>query len=300
LFRETEALTCPSGHTGGSYIGGIPCFIDPEGYRGEFTREEMRRLNRLAEEVGWQAAMEQAAPKKGAGVLDERRADFRHLWDLRPDAVVLEMGDRWGSVAAALGTAFARVTAVENFFETARFVDLRVRQMSLSVETICASFLRLPLPPGQFDAVVAHDFRNASESEGGGGAGELQLRFLRSAREMLKPSGFLCLGVENRFGWHRMLRRARANDNRGGHTRSLAGYRRLFREAGYGAVRAFHSWNGCHDPSALLPLSNRAALAHFAGLCDCGELKRLALRAAASTGLWAQCAPEVFFLAEKG
>lgn len=269
------------------------------------ARDRMRELNRLAVEIGWQAAVEQVVPGEAAGICDERGPGFLYVWDLPPNSTVLEIGDGWGA-SVALGRAFARVIAVEDVVERARFIDLRARQMNLPVNAICADFLSLPLARERFDAIALNGILDSLPAVAGG-PWEVQLRFLRSIRESLKPSGFVCASVRNRHGWDRLSGQPRrAGENDGAYVRSLPGYRKLFHETGYGAVRAFHAWNGSMDTAVLLPLNNSKALRYFVDLCNFagfgwrGRIKQTMLRTAARTGLWARCAPEVIFLVEKG
>jgi len=265
----------------------------------EASLDEVRRANRLAREIGWRAAVERIVPGDAGLICDPCRADFQYVWDLPRDSSILSAGDDWGAVATALGRNFSRVTAVESAFERARFIDIRAREMGTPVEVVCAELLHLPLARRQFDAVVLNGGLDWSALAARGGPREIQLRLLRSVRDLLKPSGFACLSVDNRLGWGRM----RAV---GGFKLSLAGYRKLFHKAGYGAVRAFHPWDGYRRPSVLLPLDHAGALAHYVEFKDFarsgwrGWIKRLALRAAARTGLWAGLAPEFIFLLENG
>jgi SAM-dependent methyltransferase len=269
----------------------------------------MQELNRLAVEIGWQAAVEQVVPEEAASICDEDGPGFLYVWDLPPNSTVLEIGDGWGASVAALGRAFARVIAIENVVERARFIDLRVRQMNLPVSTICADFLSLPLAPEQFDAIALNGILNSLPAVAGDPR-EVQMRFLRSIRESLKPSGFVCASVRNRHGWDLLRRQPRhageVGENEVAYVRSLSGYRKLFRETGYGTVRAFHAWNGSVDTTILLPLNNPKALRYFVDLCDFatigwrGRIKQMILCTVARTGLWAQCAPEVIFQVEKG
>jgi SAM-dependent methyltransferase len=295
-----EEITCSSCGVRGKYVDGIPCFVDPERYEGEPSREEMQRVNRLAREVGWQTAIKEVLPGKSAGIGDESRADFRHIWDLSPDAAILDIGDSWGTIAAALAGAFAHVTVVENIFERARFIALRTRELKLPVDVICADYLHIPLAPGQFDAIALNMTLQARMPDAQGDAREAQLRLLKFAHEALKPSGFICAGVGNRLGWRKLLGSGLRNGKGRTSMLSLAEYRALLREAGYDSVRAFHCWNGCDAPGSLLPLDNRAALRHFVELHHCARPRYWVLRAAACTGLWERCAPEAIFLAEKG
>ncbi len=272
--------------------------------RGEASLEDVRRANLLAREIGWRAAVERIVPLEAGSICDAGRADFQYVWDLAPDSCILSVGDHWGAIATALAENFSRVTAVEPDFERARFIDIRAREMRTPVEVICAELLRLPLAP-QFDAVVLYSGLEWSSLAARGVAQDIQLRLLRSVRALLKPSGFVCLSIGNCLGWgaRQGLGRSRFG---GGFTRSLAGYRELFQKAGFGVVRAFHPWDGSDHPGVLLPLDHREALAHYVDFKDFarsgwrGRIKRLALHAAARTGLWAHLAPEFIFLMENG
>jgi SAM-dependent methyltransferase len=292
---------CSSCGAGGRYVDGIPCFVDPEQYEARISREEMQRVNRRAQEVGWETAVREVLPGESANIGDVARADFCHIWDLGPDAEILDMGDSWGTIAAALGGAFAHVTVVENILERARFIALRSRELKLPVDVICADYLHIPLAPGQFDAVALNQTLHARVLGAQGHSREMQLRLLKFAHQALKPSGFVCAVVENRFGWQRLLRGLRLRNGEGSaFMRSLGEYRALLRKAGFDSVRAFHSWNGCDAPAVLLPLNNRAALRHFLEDVHCTRPRYWALGALARTGLWEHCAPAVIFLAEKG
>jgi SAM-dependent methyltransferase len=262
----------------------------------------MLQANRLAEKIGWLAAVERVVPQQAGLICDSSRADFQYLWDLPPDSSILSVGDDWGAIATALGANFSHVTAVEPALERARFIDIRARAAGAPVEVICADLLRLPLAPRQFDAVALNGCLEWSSLAARGVPIEIQLRLLRSVRDLLKPSGFACLSIGNLLGW------GRTGGGRFGvgFTRSLSGYRKLFHKAGYGAVRSFHPWDGGDHPSCLLPLDHPGALAHYVEFKDFarsgwrGRIKRLALHAAARTGLWSQLAPEFIFLAENG
>jgi len=245
-------------------------------------------------------------PRKADLISDPRRADFQYLWDLRPDSSILSAGDGWGSIATALGRNFSGVVAVEHVFERACFIDIRAREMGTPVEVICAELLRLPLGPRQFDAVALGGGLKWSCLAERGGPREIQLRLLRAVRDLLKPSGFACLSVQNRLRWGAGRGGPGQRRSGGGFTHSLAGYHKLFHEAGYGAVHTFYPWDGCDRPSTLLPLDHPGALAHYIEFRDFarsgwrGRIKRLALHAAARTGLWARLAPEFIFLMENG
>jgi len=338
LSPVRDDLVCSSCGPVGRNIDGIPCFADPDYYWGEIPRESMREANRLAPEIGWRAAVERVIGSKALRdyICAPWRGDFQKLWTLPRDSSILDVGAGWGGIAAALAASYSRVVAVEGVLERTRFINLRARQMNLPVEPVCADFLRLPIAPRQFDAVVLNGVVEwVGIANKNGDPRALQIEFLRSVRELLKPSGFLCVGIENRIGSdhfrggrdHSALRytslmprkmadlvcrrfaprhRSEANVGYRTYTYSLPGYRKLFREAGLGAVRAFHAWHGYNVPTVLLPLDETGALLDFVEGQDWrkygwrGRIKHLAYETAARTGLWAQFASEFVFLVERG
>jgi 2-polyprenyl-3-methyl-5-hydroxy-6-metoxy-1,4-benzoquinol methylase len=337
LSEPGEEIKCSTCGRVGSYIDGIPCFTDPSYYWGEIPLERMQEANRLAAEVGWRAAVERVT-------LDEPmrdyicapwRADFQKLWNLGPNSAVLDVGAGWGGISAALAANFSRVVAVEGVLERTRFIRQRARQENLPLETVCADFLRLPLAPGQFDVVVLNGVLEwVGLANRNGDPRDLQVAFLRAVRKLLKPSGFLCVGIENRIAlayfrgvrdhsglrytslmpramadracrWFSRRHRSDVNVGYRIYTYSLPGYRKLFQDAGLGAARAFHAWHGYNVPTVLLPLEGDRALLDFVDSQEWrrsglrGRIKDIAYRIAARTGLWRQFASEYSFLVER-
>jgi SAM-dependent methyltransferase len=298
----------------------------------------MREANHLAPELGWRAAVEHVIGSKLLRdyICAPWRGDFQKLWTLPRDSSILDVGAGWGGIAAALAANFSRVVAVEGVLERTRFIKLRASQMNLPIEPVCADFLRLPLAPQQFDAAILNGVVEwVGIANKNGDPRALQIEFLRSVRELLKPSGFLCVGIENRIAFdyfrgardHSALRftslmprkmaalvcrrfgrqyRSEANVGYRTYTYSLRGYRKLFRDAGLGAVRVFHPWHGYNDPTVLLPLNETGALLDFVQRQDWwkqglrGRVKHLVYQTTARTGLWAQFAGSFIFLIERG
>ena len=66
-------------------------------YLPEYSWNNIQRLRRqidMARQRGWQAAIDLVVPAEAARTRDERRADFRHVFDLPPDSAVLDVSDR--------------------------------------------------------------------------------------------------------------------------------------------------------------------------------------------------------------
>jgi ubiquinone/menaquinone biosynthesis C-methylase UbiE len=338
LHRDNAQLVCGKCGTVGRYLDGVPCFTDPEYYWGEVPLEKMRLANQVAEARGWETAVNEvvAEAKLREYICDPRRADFQHIWDLPANATVLDIGAGWGAIASGLAPHFSRVVAAEGVYERARFIEKRTRQAGLNgVQAVCADFLRLPFGAEQFDAIVLNGVLEwVGLARQDGDPRELQLQFLRRVREMLKPSGLVCVGIENRVGWdmirgggdhsglsytslmprsmarywcRRHARRFRSDKNAGyrTYTYSMGGFRKLFREAGFEGFRPYHAYDGYNNPSTLLPLDNMRALLHFVDRMELGKsgwrgrVRETILRGAALTGLWRECASEFIFVLNK-
>lgn len=339
-LRQARAeLICGRCGTVGKWVEGLPCFSDPSYYWGEVSREEMNQVLRLASDVGWEVAVERVIQESSLRryICDPRRADFQFLWNLPPTASVLDIGAGWGAISSELGRRFARVVAVEGVLERARFIRTRMEQLRRqNVVVVCADFLRLPLAPHQFDAVVLNGVLEwVGMNSTAGDPRHLQVSFLRRIRDLLKPSGSLCLGIENRIGlamlrgapdhsglrytslmprwaadrwcrWFGRRRRSPANVGYRTYTYSLPGYRRLMAEAGFPQLQAFHAWDGYNNPSVLIPLDDPEVLRYFLDSLDLrqegwrGRFKHRLLKWAAGCGLWRNLASDFVLFVEKG
>jgi len=322
----------------GAWKDELPCFTDPDYYWGEIPLDEMRRANKIAQETSWEEAVDQVVkePVLRDYIRNPDRAAFQHIWNLPPESVILDIGAGWGAITAGLAANFSRVVAVEGVMERCRFLRTRMKQMGNgNVEVVCASFLELPLEGAQFDGVVLNGVLEwiglASKD---GNPRDLQLAFLRRVRGLLKPSGILCVGIENRIGcyywrgamdhsglrytslmprrvadlWCRLQpQRYRSDRNQGyrTYTYSLPGYRKLFREAGFPRMHAYHAWNGYNLPDVLLPLDgDTGALSDFVSRLKLewtlrGKIKVAVMRFAARSGLWRQFADDFVFILGK-
>jgi 2-polyprenyl-3-methyl-5-hydroxy-6-metoxy-1,4-benzoquinol methylase len=336
--RYDDRISCEKCGVVGEWSGNLPCFTDPNSYWGEIPLDEMRRANKIAEETSWEEAVDRVVNDRVLRdyICNTERATFQYLWNLPPESEILDIGAGWGAIAAGLAEKFSRVVAVEGAWERCRFLRTRMTQMGYgNVEVICANLLELPLQGGQFDAVVLNgvlEWVGLASREGN--PRDLQVAFLRRVHGLLKPGGILCVGIENRIGWtlwggsrdHSGLRytslmprkladlwcrfqaqRYRSDVNQGyrTYTYSLPGYRKLFREAGFPKIQAYHAWNGYNCPNVLLPLDGEgAALIHFVSRQNLrgtmrGRIKAFALTVAARTGLWRQVASEYVFILGK-
>ncbi|MGD8397117.1 MAG: methyltransferase domain-containing protein, partial [Candidatus Eiseniibacteriota bacterium] len=240
----------------------------------------MRELLRRLHHQHWYAALaghpDAAVRGKAAFIADQRRANWIYELPLDPTSRLLDVGCGMGSVAAALAPRVGEVVALEAVGLRVEFCRRRFAQDGLdNVRVVRADGLRLPFPPASFDAVVLN---GVLEWLGHGvpePTRDVQLRGLERIRQLLRPGGHLVVAIENRIGLssfrgrvdHSYLRytslmprwladrvtRARRGHPYDTYTYSHAGYRRLFRQAGFGTVRTLLPIWGYNRPAMLVP-----------------------------------------------
>lgn len=283
-FREGAAVCGACGRRLGSERDGFFELGAALPYWGELPQSDMQSLLQQAEGSGWRAAVRDRLPPRLADYVTGRaRAAFRELLPVREGARLLSVGAGWGSIAAPLAGHYD-VVALEGVCERARFIALRRDQDQLSHLTVIRGKMQQAcLAPRQFDAIIANGVLEWSALEDlHDPPRQVQLRFLVRLRELLRPGGFIYVGIENRFGWptlrgsidhsgrrytsvmprflaHQLCLRGRgfrAAGNAGyrTYTYSYRGYRRLFAEAGLQIEASWVSPGGYNCPTRLVPL----------------------------------------------
>jgi SAM-dependent methyltransferase len=257
------------------------------------SREEMQRLVVMGREKGVEEPIEEIlGPRPAAGyyraLLDEDRGDFSFLWDVPPDAKVLDFGSGWGTTALALARRFSGLLALDATRENLEFARLRAREAGreniLFVHVEPLERFQFPCAPGTVDAVVLIGILEwVGESSRKGTPQDLQVRFLREIHKVLKRGGSIYLAIENRFGapywlgrpdphahvpFFSVLPRWAANVLsllvRGRpyrtYTHSYGKLRKLLKEAGFADFQFYLSLPDYRSPHVLLPLAEPRAI----------------------------------------
>jgi SAM-dependent methyltransferase len=324
LDGPLDALACARhGSLGGRSTDGIFVFDRSDTYWGEVPRDAMRRIAAAARADGWQAALERELRPRHAHLYDYvqhvSRGDWQVLLPLdRERSIAVDVGAGWGANSVALAPRVRRVYAVEKIAERIEFLALRAQQEAVAnLVPVRADLHALPFAPGSIDVFAVNgvlEWVGLVDPDAGPGRrpadpGRLQERFLGSLLQLLKPGGWLYVGIENRFGRaflrglpdHQGLRwtslmprpvaraytwmRAAASPRTYVHERdyrawtySYAGYVRLLEACGFRDVQRFAVVPGYNEPAQIVDLDAPGPLLWLAGRGPSARPRRAAVR----------------------
>jgi|GEM_PF-1969064 len=196
-----------------------------EGYRARLE-EDPGRLPDLLQEVVDGISDNSHKPLWIENLVDESRAAAKYLTAMEPTHHVLNLGCGWDNTTLSLSRTARRVSAIDLNRPRVRLLACKLRCNGLeNVDTFCGGDnSHLPFADGTFDSVfingvlewVASDWTRIQASTAGLNRParalaylrtvysshrpeRIQLRFLREVRRVLKPSGEIFIGIENRF-----------------------------------------------------------------------------------------------------
>jgi SAM-dependent methyltransferase len=204
LLQQDERLHCPGCEKSWPIVDGIPHFVEDFPYWGEIPREQMQEVNRQAQAGPWKAALldsaEPSVQSASAMILNLDRANWHWLVNLPRDSRVLELGAGTGTNSHALAMRFREVVAIEPVEERIQFMQQRFAQEKLAnVKILRSSLWTLPFPKESFDLVAMNGVLEWVATGRAGDPGEVQEAALRNACRLLRPGGYLYVGIENRL-----------------------------------------------------------------------------------------------------
>lgn len=334
-----DAANCAIHGTTGRQTGdGIYEFDTSDAYWGEVDRDRMRAINDAAREHGWRQALETELRPTHPGLMDyvqhPARADWRVLLPLdRNRSVILDVGAGWGANSFGVAPDVACVVAAEKMAERIEWIARRAAQDEVhNLVPVRAELHALPFAPATFDAIVVNGVLEwaglvdpAPRDGRAANPRRLQEDFLRRLHALLRPGGWLYVGIENRFArmfWlglpdHQGLRftsllpkpvaraytalraiRAPRTYNVERDYRawiySFAGYREMLEDCGFDAVRRYAAIPGYNVPSALVPLESVGPMRYYVDRVRArpgvwARTRRMLARSGAASGLeaWA-------------
>ncbi len=292
LAGDQERVCCRSCGAAWPVRHGIPFFDDGTPYWGEIPQENMRDIVALARERDWrgvEAYLDEKFPKRKTFVYGDMRADWRFLLPVQPGWRVLEMGCGWGTHTMALARNGAEVFSQDATAERVEFLKhWSARQDCSGVHPVVCRAPRLPYADESFDLVVMNGFLEwvACAYPEDVNPRAAQLAFLKTAHRLLKPGGYIYVGIENRLAnqyfrgsldhsglkytslMPRFLADAVCRRRKGQgyreYTYTRRGYERLVRSAGFLDPRFFVPIPSYNMPETIVPFEDMPAYMSYA------------------------------------
>lgn len=180
---------------------GIPRLLFGQQYWGETSSANMAQILELTKRMHWQDALRTVVPNESVTghLLSDVRADFVHAMPWSEIRTVLDVGAGMGLLACDLARYAKTVVALEAVPERARFIQIRARQDALDIRPVIASATAMPFAPETFDLITLNGVFEYIGLWGEGDPQALQERFLKSVLRLLRPNGYLYVGIETRF-----------------------------------------------------------------------------------------------------
>lgn len=305
--QQEDALRCARCRLEWPVREGIPILTRSPIFWERLGREETQKLLEALRSERWleesqRLAREWNRPGLYKLLVNPTRIAWAiHLPPLPQPWRVLDLGCGCGTLTTAWAQRGAHVVSMDLSFERALFTALRIRQQGLEaqVKVLCGGNERLlPFTSNSFDLVIMNGVLEWVPLASHGHPRETQLAMLREAQRVLRPGGWLYLGIENRFSVdafrgapdpHTKLRyisvlpyrvatlyaRWRTGKPYRTVTHSTWGYRRLLTQAGFQEPRLFWPRPSYHDIRELIPADQRGTFATRLGQLDEGKPRNL-------------------------
>jgi SAM-dependent methyltransferase len=285
LERDAENLVCPSCKHNWPIIDGIPHFVSDFPYWGEIPQDQMREVNRLSQAGKWSDVVaespEPSVQRAATMILNLDRANWHCLLDLPADSRVLDLGAGTGTTSHALANHYREVVALEPVLERVQFMRHRFTQENLSnVQIVRSSLWTLPFAPESFDLVAMNGVLEWVAEGRTEDPQELQKSALKNALGLLRPGGYLYIGIENRLTpgyfigyadphaglpfvtilprplaqWYARKKGLKGYRN---YLYTSAGYRKLLRRVGFTKVEIYLAIPSYNHPRFLIPLAGK-------------------------------------------
>lgn len=252
-------------------------------YWGEVGQKEMNEILEVSEKKGIEKGLELARNKYPVVYrfsCDSSRADWRFYLPVSKNWKVLDAGCGLGGMTFSLAKIVDEIVAFDSSFERIKFVNLKSHYDGLSnIKTFVGDFDNLPLKDKQFDLVILNGVLEwAGTANQPKNPRQVQKDMLKKCLKLIKPGGYLYIGIENRFALnylttgidHSGLRftswmprflaniytKLRIKKPYRTYTYSKAGYEKLLKESGFKKVRFLLLAPGYNFPKYIIPYDN--------------------------------------------
>ena len=172
------------------------------------TKREHRMFREKLETKNWlEAAAEvyyQNKPWAYEMIVNQNRADFLFLLDIKKDDLALVIGADLGQIVLPL-SRFCNVIAIENDPDRIEIMKIIAKQENRNnIQFLMSDIHNTKFETGKFDLVIINDFEKIG-SLGNKDQVINQQELLNEAHRMLKLGGTLYFGALNKFGLQYLL-----------------------------------------------------------------------------------------------
>ncbi|RAP31776.1 hypothetical protein DID76_02345 [Candidatus Marinamargulisbacteria bacterium SCGC AG-414-C22] len=176
-------------------------------YWNQIDEETMQELIDNLSDKPWKEVISNYPIKKHIDyIAREDRADYVELLSLPKDAVVLDAACGWGAILMGLAKkGYKKVVGIDSNIYTLQFIQERAKQENISniqlVRTDPFGESRLPFEDNTFDFINMNGILEWIGSQNDiKSPYDIQLSALKEFYRILKPNGYLALGIESRYG----------------------------------------------------------------------------------------------------
>jgi len=340
LEEKNNSLFCSHCQKSYSINDGIFRAVENSYYWGEIDLAQSKQLLQEARELGWTNAVRNLKKTNNDQFFDyltkANRADWRFNLPLNRHVRVLDIGSGWGQIPFLMADAYDEVWSLEYIKERIEWQQIRRLQEDINnLFLVQSSVTSLPFLHETFDIISMNGVLEwVGLMEKDIAVRELQLNVLKDIFQILKPGGFLYIGIENRIGYSMFLgeydhsgmkftslmprglanyyvRNFKKNVYRTDtspneyrtYTYSPSGYKKLLHDAGYSQVRLYWVETGYNNPIAFAPINeSRKIDYYYKQIIPRNFTKKIAkiiLRALIQCGFMKIFSPQLLIYAQK-
>lgn len=320
-------------------VNGIPILCKNTDYfYGEISRNETKSLLKAIQESNdWQKGFSEYLNSLSAAeadylikyILDNRRAGLKFLLSLDTSYRALDLGCGWGTFSMSIGEHVGHVYAMDLTLERLLFLKQWTLFKNLdNVGLVCGGDTPyLPYPDNYFDIVVLNGVLEWIPKSVDGDPLSIQINFLTEVRRILKSSGQVYLGIENRYNYQYFL--GKADDHSGllfgsilprrianlysclkkresyrTYTHSYNKYLSILRKAGFRQIRTFASLPSYRYPKSCKEITTCKAngksieLRYNGGTSICSKLCQNIKSKVKASKIFPHIVPSFIFVAK--
>lgn len=264
----------------------IPLFAK-DVYWGKLSKESMQKAIKIIDTFGWNKFNKEYEGKFDFSY-SEDYADWHFNIPISKNSVILDIGAGMGRSSIPLARISKEIIAFDQSLDRMRFLKRRAKQEGLdNISIFVGDLFDLPLEERSFDVVAMNGILEwVGKTDRYNNPKTAQLEALKICKRLLKPEGYLYVGIENRVALsylqgvdHSGLRftsymprflaniytKYRTGEPYNTYTYNKNGLIKLFEETGFSSIETYLPYPGYNLPQILIPYENIFILQYVIG-----------------------------------